>query len=164
METRFDEIAKVFASGLSRREVFRRVAGIVLGGLAAGIGFSGGALAQDDDGDRPDSPSPCCQPLRVCVTTSGRVCCPPGTFYAPVAGTNGGKCCPRDQVMYVVNPTGGFSITGCCPDGLVFNAATGKCGNPQRGDAVRHDQLGHPRLLPAGLRLPAGPERYEGLL
>src|SRR4051794_18238171 len=96
MESRFDEVARVLAGGLSRREVFRRVLGIAAGAALASVGPAGTALAA-----AVAPGSGCCKPNQICPAgpNGAKVCCPDNSVCGRDVMSNALVCCSRGSVF-----------------------------------------------------------------
>jgi hypothetical protein len=88
MSNLFDDVARIVASPVSRRQAFRLVSGAVGGAVLAslGLGRATRALAKK-------VPATSCPPAQVC----GTACCSASQFCATC--TNGGtKCCAKGTI------------------------------------------------------------------
>jgi len=98
METRFDEMAKLLAANMPRREALSRIAGLALGSVLGALGLAGTARAQQN------SQGLCillCRKAqrvqniwRLCIFTC--LNCPAAT--TQLCGTFGTVCCPAGTV------------------------------------------------------------------
>src|SRR2546427_532531 len=114
MANGFDEISKVIASGISRREALRRIGGGLVGATLAALGVGQAAAAPSSCsvfcGKNAFTSGPlhaaCLQAChkcggdttRVCCTASGCVCCPSGQICGFNCNTNQSTCCTGSTI------------------------------------------------------------------
>jgi len=110
MSALFDDMARIIASPISRREVFRLVSGALGGAVIAALGLgrtsqgwgapAGGPQATAAAACRPPlarcpssgSPSTCCDStIQKCCTDKGAYCCPKGSTCCH------GRCCESGE-------------------------------------------------------------------
>ena len=133
----FDDLAKKFASGTSRRNALRTLLGGGVAGMLGAIGLAqatsaDAALACNDIGQGCKNASDCC--AGFCDTSGGRrgVCaCPSGT--TKCSNACGSTCCPAGTTCNAgvcVCESNGFPPCGgqCCAAGT--SCVNGSCAAP----------------------------------
>lgn len=143
MAQRFDELSKIFATGLSRRQALRWIGGALGGGVMASMVGIDQVMAAPGDcavfcGKTAFTSGPahasCLQACkqcggdvnRVCTGSTGSVCCPPGaTCCSQKGGSGTASCCPAGTSCCTNFATG---ATTCCAAGQVCD--NGTCVTP----------------------------------
>jgi hypothetical protein len=115
MDSLLDDVARVLASPVSRREAFARIAKLLSGAvLASVVGAPKAARAQDQEQDKRNR-GKCRPPTFACGSGEDdderQICCPPGTCCNK--GEEGSKCCQKGQCM--------------CEDGRCASSTGGRC-------------------------------------
>src|SRR6266851_1429164 len=120
MESRFDEVTKVLAEGIPRREALWRLGGLFAGAVLAALGWGNKTRADNAASECAhfcnehfpggDERTACKRACRKCGGPSRLCFGPPGTV--PVCCTDGLKCCCGTCIQ-----VGGVCCNGkCCPE------------------------------------------------
>ncbi len=121
MSSLFDDISRVIASPVSRREAVRLIGGAAGGALLTALGFSKAAAWQGDSSEWH-----CEKGLTVCGKScckSNQVCCK-GQCCNPGQECKDGRCCNHGEVN-----CNGVCCAGCCCAGKCCASPKAVCLN-----------------------------------
>jgi hypothetical protein len=121
MDSVLDDVARVLASPIGRREAFARISKLLAGAVLAGvIGETKAVRAQNQNQNQNENDkkkSKCKAPTVACGSGGDddneekQICCPPGTCCNH--GEDSSKCCQKGQCM--------------CEDGRCASSMGGRC-------------------------------------
>jgi hypothetical protein len=127
-----DDISRIIASPISRREAFKLVGGAVGGALLASLGIGRASLGQQVEPEPFCPPGTtrcrrrCCVSGQTCCTKgTGGVCC--GTGRACCGSGNSPTCCAAGQICSNNHCCASGALwcgTACCPKGSYCCANT----------------------------------------
>jgi hypothetical protein len=129
-----DDVARILASPIPRREAFTRLTGVLFGGLLGSFGIRS-AYAQQTSSTLPSSCKPACKENETCCGTTcinphTTQCCQPGNTPCPSNQTCCGSTCidPKNTQCCTPGNTPCRFPNTCC-GGTCIGPAT-KCCTP----------------------------------